>query len=158
MEVPAPTQSPSGPSSPKGTQGRLWFWVGLTIVALVAGVMSLPYVASTQTPATPPSPSPPTSAGAGAAGPYITVYGEVKHQGRYDFVTEEMVGGAILRVGGFSTKAKDKAVKVVRKVPGKGNVTIVVNLRDVFSGKAPGKDIPLIPGDTVIVEEKLINF
>jgi hypothetical protein len=73
-------------------------------------------------------------------------------------VAGETVSGVILRSGGFSTKAKDKAVKVVRKVPGKGNVTIVVNVRDVLSGKAPGKDVLLFPNDTVIVEEKLINF
>jgi protein involved in polysaccharide export with SLBB domain len=91
---------------------------------------------------------------------YITIYGQVLRQGKYEFAPEDQLTAsqAILRAGGFAPFAKDKAVKIIRKVPGKGNVTIVVNLRDVMTKGRLEKDIAIIPNDTIIVEEKLINF
>jgi polysaccharide biosynthesis/export protein len=91
---------------------------------------------------------------------YITVYGQVQRQGRYETTPEEdlTVSQAILRAGGFSQFAKDKKVKVIRKVPDKGNVTIYVNLRDVMMKGKLDYDIPVRGGDVIIVDEKLINF
>ena len=91
---------------------------------------------------------------------YITIYGQVLRQGKYEFAPEDQLTAsqAILRAGGFAPFAKDKAVKIIRKVPGKGNVTLVVNLRDVMTKGRLEKDIPIMPNDTIIVEEKLINF
>ncbi|QIF04208.1 polysaccharide biosynthesis/export family protein [Roseimicrobium sp. ORNL1] len=91
---------------------------------------------------------------------YITIYGQVIRQGKYEFAPEDQLTAsqAILRAGGFAPFAKDKAVKIIRKVPGKGNVTIVVNLRDVMTKGRLEKDITILPNDTIIVEEKLINF
>lgn len=133
-------------------QGRLQLWAGAVGVALVMGLVCAPIVAQA------PVPSGPSGTPSAGTSGHITVYGEVGRPGKYHPVAGEMVSGVILRAGGFSTKAKDKAVKVIRKVPGKGNVTIVVNVRDVLSGKTPGKDVSLLPNDTVIVEEKLVNF
>lgn len=91
---------------------------------------------------------------------YITIYGQVIRQGKYEFAPEDQLTAsqAILRAGGFAPFAKDKAVKIIRKIPGKGNVTIVVNLRDVMTKGRLEKDIAILPNDTIIVEEKLINF
>ncbi|RBP41179.1 protein involved in polysaccharide export with SLBB domain [Roseimicrobium gellanilyticum] len=91
---------------------------------------------------------------------YITIYGQVIRQGKYEFAPEDQLTAsqAILRAGGFAPFAKDKAVKIIRKIPGKGNVTIVVNLRDVMTKGRLEKDITIYPNDTIIVEEKLINF
>jgi protein involved in polysaccharide export with SLBB domain len=91
---------------------------------------------------------------------YITIYGQVIRQGKYEFAPEDQLTAsqAILRAGGFAPFAKDTKVKVIRKVPGKGSVTIVVNLRDVMTKGRLEKDIPILPNDTIIVEEKLINF
>ncbi|HSI63513.1 MAG TPA: polysaccharide biosynthesis/export family protein [Candidatus Saccharimonadia bacterium] len=91
---------------------------------------------------------------------YITIYGQVLRQGKYEFAPEDQLTAsqAILRAGGFAPFAKDKAVKIIRKVPNKGNVTIVVNLRDVMTKGRLEKDIAIMPNDTIIVEEKLINF
>jgi protein involved in polysaccharide export with SLBB domain len=90
---------------------------------------------------------------------YITIYGQVIRQGKYEFAPEDQLTAsqAILRAGGFAPFAKDKAVKIIRKTP-KGNVTIVVNLRDVMTKGRLEKDITILPNDTIIVEEKLINF
>ena len=128
-------------------------------LVLVAG-LRLAYLAFAPVPAS----SPVTAAvpvAAGTAGGDVTIYGEVHRPGKYPLLPGEQVAGAILRAGGLTTAAKDKAVKVIRKVPGKGNVTLVVNLRDVLTKGMPGKDIPLLPGDIVVAEErliKLINF
>ena len=91
---------------------------------------------------------------------YITVYGQVQRQGRYETTPEEdlTVSQAILRAGGFSQFAKDKKVKVIRKVPDKGNVTFEVNLRDVMMKGKLEYDIPVRGGDVIIVDEKLVNF
>ncbi len=80
-------------------------------------------------------------------------------QGKYEFVQQDQLTAsqAILRAGGFAEGAKDKAVKIVRKVPAKGNVTLVVNLRDVMSKGMTEKDLPLLPNDTIIVEERLTD-
>jgi protein involved in polysaccharide export with SLBB domain len=90
---------------------------------------------------------------------YITIYGQVIRQGKYEFAPEDQLTAsqAILRAGGFAPFAKDKAVKIIRKTP-KGNVTLVVNLRDVMTKGRLEKDIAILPNDTIIVEEKLINF
>lgn len=91
---------------------------------------------------------------------YITIYGQVIRQGRYELAPEEdlTVSQAILRAGGFSQFAKDTSVKVIRKVPGRSNVTIIVNLKDVMTKGRLEKDIPIRGGDVIIVDEKLVNF
>lgn len=91
---------------------------------------------------------------------FITIYGQVGRQGRYEVQPEEdlTVSQAILRAGGFSQFALDSKVKVIRKVPGKGNVTIIVNLRNVMMKGKLEYDIPIRGGDVIIVDERLVNF
>ena len=91
---------------------------------------------------------------------YITIYGQVQRQGRYEVNPEEdlTVSQAVLRAGGFAQFAKDKDVKVIRKYPSKGNVTIRVNLRDVMMKGKLEYDIQIRGGDVIIVDEKLVNF
>ncbi len=91
---------------------------------------------------------------------YITIYGQVIRQGRYEYAPEDdlTASQAILRAGGFAPFAKDTKVKIIRKIPGKGNVTIFVNLRDVMTKGKLDKDITILPNDVIIVDEKLINF
>lgn len=105
-----------------------------------------------------------TAADGMAVGPeepdFIVIYGQVSRQGRYEVDPEEdlTVSQAILKAGGFSQFANDKKVKVIRKVPGKGNVNIIVNLRDVMMRGKLEYDIPIRGGDVIIVDEKLLNF
>ena len=90
----------------------------------------------------------------------ITIYGQVQRQGKYEITPEEelTVSQAILKAGGFSQFAKDTSVKVIRKYPKKGNVTIIVNLRNVMMKGKLQYDIPIRGGDVIIVDEKLVNF
>lgn len=91
---------------------------------------------------------------------FITVYGQVIRQGRYEIEQgdEITVSQAILRAGGLSQFAQDKKVKVIRRVPGKGNVNIFVNLRNIMMRGMLEYDIPVRGGDVIIVDEKLVNF
>jgi polysaccharide biosynthesis/export protein len=96
----------------------------------------------------------------GPASGFITIYGQVAKQGRYEVDPAEdlTVSQAILRAGGFAQFAKDKKVKVIRKYPNKRSIEIEVNLRNVMMKGKLEEDIPVRGGDVIIVGEKLINF
>ncbi|CAN5752412.1 hypothetical protein BH11VER1_BH11VER1_34350 [soil metagenome] len=91
---------------------------------------------------------------------YITVYGQVSRQGRYELLPEDdlTVSQAVLRAGGFSQFAQTKKVKVIRKLPKGGNVTIFVNLDDIMRLGKLEYDIPIRPEDVIIVTEKVVNI
>jgi polysaccharide export outer membrane protein len=90
---------------------------------------------------------------------FITIYGQVARQGRYEVDPQEnlTVSQAILKAGGFSQFAQDKKVKVIRNVKGK-NVDIIVNLKEVMTKGKLEYDIPIYGGDVIVVAEKLFNF
>ena len=90
---------------------------------------------------------------------YITIYGQVARQGRYELTPEEdlSVSQAILRAGGFAQFANTKKVTLIRKTP-KGSVNILVNLDDIMRKGRLEKDIPIRPNDVLIVTEKMVNF
>lgn len=91
---------------------------------------------------------------------YITIYGQVGRQGRYELAPEEdlTISQAILRAGGFSGFAKTDKVKVIRKIPSGSNVEIYVNLENVMRKGRMQYDIPVRANDVIIVSEKLVNF
>jgi protein involved in polysaccharide export with SLBB domain len=91
---------------------------------------------------------------------YITIYGQVARQGRYELAPEEdlTISQAILRAGGLAQFANAKKVKLIRKLPGKPSVNIMVNLDDIMRKGKMEKDIPIRPDDVIIVDEKLVNF
>jgi protein involved in polysaccharide export with SLBB domain len=91
---------------------------------------------------------------------FITIYGQVQRQGKYEITPEEELTAsqAILKAGGFSQFAKDTMVSVIRKYPKMGNVRIIVNLRNVMMKGKLDYDIPIRGGDVIIVDEKLVNF
>jgi protein involved in polysaccharide export with SLBB domain len=92
-------------------------------------------------------------------GAFITIYGQVARQGRYEVDPQEnlTVSQAILKAGGFSQFAQDKKVKVIRNVKGR-NVDIIVNLKEVMTKGKLEYDIPIYGGDVIVVAEKLINL
>lgn len=102
----------------------------------------------------------PVGALIGPASNFITIYGQVQRQGKYEVTPEEelTVSQAVLKAGGFSQFAADTKVKVIRKYPKRGNVTILVNLRNVMMKGKLDYDIPIRGGDVIIVDEKLVNF
>ena len=91
---------------------------------------------------------------------YITIYGQVARQGRYELAPEEdlTVSQAILRAGGLAQFANAKKVTLIRKVPNKGSVNIIVNVDDIMRKGKMEKDIPIRNDDVIIVGEKFVNF
>jgi hypothetical protein len=67
---------------------------------------------------------------------------------------------AIMRAGGFSDFADRKNVRVVRKAgPGDaGNRTFVVDVAQILDKGKIDRDLPLEPGDLVLIPERLIRF
>ncbi len=91
----------------------------------------------------------------------IYLYGQVNGAG-----VQEIPGGepytlskAILRAGGFGQFADKRRVKIFRKT-GKSEKEkpIVVDLVEVFDKGRTDKDVLLLPGDYVMVPQRLVNF
>lgn len=70
------------------------------------------------------------------------IYGEVKTGGQYPFVSGMTVETAIAIAGGYSERASSRSFRITRRING------FVDQID-----APG-DYPLLPGDTVYVNER----
>jgi protein involved in polysaccharide export with SLBB domain len=79
---------------------------------------------------------------------YVTVYGEVERQGRYELKPQMDVGDALKMAGGAKGSADLRKVKLVRKgVTGENETTII----DIQSGAGSPK---LTPGDIIVVAEQ----
>jgi hypothetical protein len=131
-------------------------WILLLTLALVV-VLPMVYLAVTSGVSSSAVPSTPAAISAGSPANEVTISGEVLHPGRYALLPDERVVGAVLRAGGPTSSAKD-TVRVIRNVPGRGNVTLVVNLRKVLTKPMPGGDFALLPGDAIVIDQKLIKF
>lgn len=134
-------------------------WSGWALFLTLALVVALPliYLAFISGEASPAVSSAPAAATAGSPANEITISGEVLHPGRYTLLPDERAVGVVLRAGGLTSSAKD-TIKVIRNVPGRGNVTLVVNLRKVLTKPMPGNDLPLLPGDVIVIDQRLIKF
>jgi len=80
----------------------------------------------------------------------IFVVGNVNDPGVFDVKREVNVLQAISMAGGFTEWAKKRKIKIFRKHGGVEKV-IKVNYNKIVSGKHPELNIPLQPGDTIVV-------
>jgi polysaccharide export outer membrane protein len=78
------------------------------------------------------------------------VLGEVRNPGPISLSAETSVLDAITAAGGFSVFAKKSQVRVLRRLDGK-ELDYVFNYDKFVAGKAPGTNVLLRPGDTVLV-------
>jgi len=78
------------------------------------------------------------------------VLGEVRNAGPISLSAETTVLDAISAAGGFTPFAKKSSVRVLRRVDGK-ELDYVFNYDAFVAGKAPGTNVLLHPGDTVLV-------
>ena len=92
----------------------------------------------------------------------IYIWGQVRNQGPIEMLFNENLtaGQAILRAGGFGDFADKKKVKVVRNPSGNESAkrVFLINMVDVLESGKTEKDIPLEPGDFIIVPSRLVNF
>lgn len=81
----------------------------------------------------------------------VTVQGVVKKAGLYDFQGQATLLQAISMGGGLDVKADERAVKVIRQLPGNKSETFVYDLLAIRKNNAPN---PILKGgDVVVVEE-----
>jgi polysaccharide export outer membrane protein len=86
----------------------------------------------------------------------IYVMGEVKQPGMLPFVKERdwTALKAIAAVGGFTQYAGKSKSYLIREGGG-GKTTIPVDFNDLMRSPGAGKDVPLIPGDILVVPQSL---
>jgi polysaccharide export outer membrane protein len=89
----------------------------------------------------------------------VYIMGQVHTQGSIELPANETltVSQAVLMNGGLADFADKHHVKLLRKGADGKTTTTNVDIQAVYSGKST-KDPVLQPGDTINVEEKLINF
>jgi polysaccharide export outer membrane protein len=80
----------------------------------------------------------------------ISVLGEVKKPGRYDFKSQATVLDAIAVAGGLSDFAARSKIVILRN-DGSGTKRIPVNYNKIVSASAEQDDVKLQPGDIVMV-------
>jgi polysaccharide biosynthesis/export protein len=81
----------------------------------------------------------------------ITVVGEVKNPGTVPYREGLTAVDAILSTGGFTEFAKQNDVVIVRK-QGNSVKNIDARLKDVIKDGDTSKDVPLMPGDLIIIK------
>jgi polysaccharide export outer membrane protein len=84
---------------------------------------------------------------------FVSVLGGVPSEGRVPLTRDLRVLEAIAVVGGFATFAQKSDVRVVRRAPDGSESEYRFDYDAYIQGKAPGTNIVLRTGDTIIVPE-----
>ena len=84
---------------------------------------------------------------------FVSVIGEVATTTRVPLTRDLRVLEAIALVGGFSTFADKSDVRIVRRRPDGTEVEFRFDYDAYIRGRAPGTNIVLQPGDTIIVPD-----
>jgi polysaccharide export outer membrane protein len=82
----------------------------------------------------------------------VSVVGEVNRNGPQMLAVNARVVDAIASAGGFTTYANRRKVKIIRQTP-EGEVAFRFNYNAYQSGRAPGTNVRLQPGDIVVVPD-----
>lgn len=84
---------------------------------------------------------------------YVNVIGAVPRSGQIPLVKDLRVLEAIAMMGGFALFADSGNVRIVRRQPDGGEVEYRFDYDAYIKGRAPGTNIVLRSGDTIIVPE-----
>lgn len=84
---------------------------------------------------------------------FVSVLGGVNHETRVPLTRNLRVLEAIALCGGFSTFADKDNIRIVRRQADGGEVEYRFNYDAYRKGKAPGTNIVLVNGDTIIVPD-----
>lgn len=80
----------------------------------------------------------------------IYILGEVANSGTFDIVQPLRVMQALALAGGLTEYAKKDQVVVLRQLSDREE-RLTLSIKDIANGKKPADNIPLQPGDTIIV-------
>ena len=84
---------------------------------------------------------------------YISIVGAVNREGRYPLSRNLRVLEALASAGGFDTFADKDNVRIVRRQSDGSETEYRFDYDAYIKGKAPGTNIVLVPGDTIIVPD-----
>ena len=84
---------------------------------------------------------------------FVSIMGEVTQNARIPLTRDLRVLEAIALVGGFKLFADKGDVRIVRRTAGGEEVEFRFDYDAYIKGKAPGTNIVLMPGDTIIVHD-----
>lgn len=84
---------------------------------------------------------------------FVSVIGEVRTPTRVSLTRDLRVLEAIAHVGGFTTFADKDDVRIVRRTPEGGEIEYRFDYGAYIRGLAPGSNLVLQPGDTIIVPD-----
>jgi len=82
----------------------------------------------------------------------VSVIGEVQRPGPIPLVTDLRVMEALSAAGGFSTFANRRAIQLIRYV-GDEEFVYLFDYKAFVNGDAPGSNVLLEPGDTIVVSD-----
>jgi len=84
---------------------------------------------------------------------YVNVIGAIPRSGQIPLTRDLRVLEAIAMVGGFALFANTRDVRIVRRQPDGNEVEFRFDYKAYIKGRAPGTNIVLKSGDTIIVPE-----
>jgi len=84
---------------------------------------------------------------------YVNVIGAVPRSGQIPLTKDLRVLEAIAAMGGFALFANTRDVRIVRRQPDGSEVEFRFDYKAYIKGRAPGTNIVLKSGDTIIVPE-----
>ena len=84
---------------------------------------------------------------------FVSIIGEVTANARIPLTRDLRVLEAIALVGGFKLFADKGDIRIVRRTAGGEEVEFRFDYDAYIKGKAPGTNIVLMPGDTIIVHD-----
>jgi polysaccharide export outer membrane protein len=84
---------------------------------------------------------------------FVSIIGEVVRDARIALTQDLRVVEAITQAGGFTTYADKNDVRIIRRQPGGTEVEYRFDYNAYIRGRAAGTNIPLRPGDTIIVSD-----
>ncbi len=87
----------------------------------------------------------------GAGGQQIYIGGEVAGRGSLRLTQNMTLAQAIQEAGGFSTSSRLKQVLLIRTMPDGERIARSIDLRPIFSGSDPSRDVPLQGNDIIYV-------
>jgi polysaccharide export outer membrane protein len=84
---------------------------------------------------------------------FVSIMGEVAQNARIPLTRDLRVLEAIALAGGFRTFADKDDIRIVRRTAGGEEMEFRFDYDAYIKGKAPGTNIVLMPGDTIIVHD-----
>lgn len=82
----------------------------------------------------------------------VSVIGEVNRSGPQDLGINTRIVDALSTAGGFTSYANRRSVKLIRRTP-EGEQEFRFNYNRYQSGRAPGTNVLLQPGDVIVVSD-----